>query len=48
MADPNDIIQNLNVHEVQPPNPAPLSNPAPPQPPPPDLPTREPLPFVVE
>ena len=46
MEDPNNIIQNLNVHGVQPPHSAPLSNPAPPQPPPPDLPTPHPLPFL--
>ena len=46
MADSGDIFQNLNVHGVQPQNPAPISNSTPPQPPPPDLPTPEPLPFL--
>ena len=45
MVDSGDIFQNLNVHGVQPQNPAPISNSTPPQPPPPDLPTPEPLPF---
>ena len=46
MADSNDILQNLNVHAVQSPNPAPISHPAPTPLPPPDLPTSEPLPFL--
>ena len=53
MADPNAILQNLNVQGVeafqgpiQPPNPAPLPNPAPRKPPAPDLPTPAPLPFL--
>ena len=46
MADSGDIFQNLNVHGVQPQNPAPISNSTPPQPPPPDLPTPELLPFL--
>ena len=45
MADSGDIFQNLNVHGVQPQNPAPISNSTPPQPPLPDLPTPEPPPF---